>query len=32
MADFIPPIALSFLKEPVAAASLNWMLELLPTT
>ena len=29
MADFIPPIALSFLKERVAAASLNWMLELL---
>lgn len=29
MADFIPPIALSFLKEPVAAASLTWMLELL---
>jgi len=29
MADFIPPIALSFLKAPVAAASLNWMLELL---
>jgi acyl-CoA thioesterase len=30
MADFIPPIALSYLKTPVAAASLNWMLELLP--
>jgi acyl-CoA thioesterase len=29
MADFIPPIALSFLREPVAAASLTWMLELL---
>lgn len=29
MADFIPPIALSFLKEGAAAASLNWMLELL---
>jgi acyl-CoA thioesterase len=29
MADFIPPIALSFLKERVAAASLNWMLEIL---
>ena len=29
MADFIPPIALSYLKTPVAAASLNWMLELL---
>jgi acyl-CoA thioesterase len=29
MADFIPPIALSFLTERVAAASLNWMLELL---
>jgi len=29
MADFIPPIALSFLKERAAAASLNWMLELL---
>jgi acyl-CoA thioesterase len=29
MADFIPPIALSFLEERVAAASLNWMLELL---
>jgi hypothetical protein len=29
MADFIPPIALSYLKAPVAAASLNWMLELL---
>ena len=29
MADFIPPIALSFLRERVAAASLNWMLELL---
>jgi len=30
MADFIPPVALSFLTAPVAAASLNWMLELLP--
>ena len=30
MADFIPPIALSYLNTPVAAASLNWMLELLP--
>ncbi|MFZ3324162.1 MAG: thioesterase family protein [Usitatibacter sp.] len=29
MADFIPPIALSFLRERAAAASLNWMLELL---
>ena len=29
MADFIPPIALSFLKERVAAASLTWMLEFL---
>jgi len=29
MADFIPPIALSYLKTPVAAASLNWMLEIL---
>ena len=29
MADFIPPIALSYLKVPVAAASLTWMLELL---
>ena len=29
MADFIPPVALSFVKERVAAASLNWMLELL---
>ncbi|HYC37280.1 MAG TPA: thioesterase family protein [Usitatibacter sp.] len=28
MADFIPPIALSYLKTPVPAASLNWMLEL----
>jgi len=28
IADFIPPIALSFLKERTAAASLNWMLEL----
>ena len=27
MADFIPPIALSYLKTPVAAASLTWMLE-----
>lgn len=30
MADFIPPIALSFLKERAMAASLNWMLELVP--
>lgn len=30
MADFIPPIALSYLETPVAAASLTWMLELLP--
>ena len=29
MADFIPPIALSYLKAPVPAASLTWMLELL---
>src|SRR5688572_7051833 len=29
MADFIPPIALSHLESPVAAASLTWMLELL---
>ena len=29
MADFIPPIALSYLRTPVAAASLTWMLELL---
>ena len=29
MADFIPPIALSYLKTPVPAASLTWMLELL---
>jgi hypothetical protein len=29
IADFIPPIALSYLKERVAAASLTWMLELL---
>jgi hypothetical protein len=29
MADFIPPVALSYLKTPVAAASLTWMLELL---
>lgn len=29
MADFIPPIALSHLKERAAAASLNWMLEVL---
>ena len=28
MADYIPPIALSYLKTPVPAASLNWMLEL----
>jgi acyl-coenzyme A thioesterase PaaI-like protein len=30
MADFIPPVALSYLKTPVPAASLTWMLELLP--
>jgi len=30
MADFIPPVALSYLTNPVAAASLTWMLELLP--
>jgi acyl-CoA thioesterase len=29
MADFIPPIALSFLTERAPAASLNWMLEIL---
>jgi acyl-coenzyme A thioesterase PaaI-like protein len=29
MADYIPPIALSFLKERVPGASLSWMLELL---
>jgi acyl-coenzyme A thioesterase PaaI-like protein len=29
MADFIPPIALSYLTTPTAAASLTWMLELL---
>ena len=29
MADFIPPIALSWLTTPTAAASLTWMLELL---
>ena len=29
MADFLPPIALSYLNTPVAAASLTWMLELL---
>ncbi len=29
MADFIPPIALSFLTKPVPAASLTWMLEFL---
>jgi acyl-CoA thioesterase len=29
MADFIPPIALSQLKERIPAASLTWMLELL---
>jgi acyl-coenzyme A thioesterase PaaI-like protein len=29
MADFIPPVALSYLTKPVAAASLTWMLELL---
>ena len=27
MADYIPPIALSYLKTPVSAASLTWMLE-----
>jgi acyl-coenzyme A thioesterase PaaI-like protein len=30
MADFIPPIALSHLKDTVPAASLSWMLEMLP--
>ena len=30
MADFIAPIALSWLKDAVPAASLSWMLELLP--
>lgn len=29
MADFLPPVALSYLTTPVAAASLTWMLELL---
>lgn len=29
MADYVPPVALSFLKERVAGASLTWMLELL---
>jgi acyl-coenzyme A thioesterase PaaI-like protein len=29
MADFIPPIALSYLSQPAPAASLTWMLELL---
>ncbi len=29
MADFIPPIALSYLKERTAAASVTWMLEVL---
>jgi len=29
MADFIPPVALSWLEERVAAASLTWMLEFL---
>jgi len=29
MADFIPPIALSYLKERTAAASVTWMLEML---
>ena len=29
MADFIPPIALSYLEEKVPAASLNWMLEVI---
>jgi acyl-CoA thioesterase len=29
MADFLPPIAISYLKTPAAAASLTWMLELL---
>jgi len=29
-ADFIPPVALSWLGERVAAASLTWMLEILP--
>jgi len=30
MADFIPPIAMSFMTTPVAGASLTWMLELVP--
>ena len=30
MADFIPPIALSWLQAAVPAASLSWMLELFP--
>ena len=29
MADFIPPIALSYVKEQIAAASVTWMLEML---
>jgi acyl-CoA thioesterase len=29
MADFIPPIALSYVKERIAAASVTWMLEVL---
>jgi acyl-coenzyme A thioesterase PaaI-like protein len=29
MADFIPPIALSYVKERIAAASVTWMLEML---
>jgi len=29
MADYIPPVALSFLRERVPAASLTWMLEML---
>jgi hypothetical protein len=30
MADYIPPVALSWLESLVPAASLSWMLELLP--
>jgi acyl-coenzyme A thioesterase PaaI-like protein len=29
MADFIPPIALAYVKERIAAASVTWMLEML---
>jgi acyl-coenzyme A thioesterase PaaI-like protein len=29
MADFIPPIAMSYVKERIAAASVTWMLEML---